>query len=106
MRLVNTATSNESSSTRESASAWEDTSIATPPTLAARISASIASISSASGVVWFAGRVSAPTTYWMVPMIPVRSPRARRSASTRYDVVVLPLVPVMPTSVSEADGRL
>ena len=87
-----------------SASACEDTSIATPPTPAATISASSAWSSSASGVVWPAGRASSPSTYWIVPMTPVARPRARRSASTRYEVVVLPFVPVMPTTVSARDG--
>ena len=104
MRLVKTATSNSMPSTRASASACEETSIATPPMPRSRISPSICWISSASGVVWPAGRTWSPIMYWMVPMTPVRSPRARSSAFTRYDVVVLPLVPVMPTTTSAADG--
>ena len=104
MRLVKTPTSNASASTRESASACELTSIATPRTPRARMAASIVSISSASGVVWPAGRISSPTTYWIVPRIPVAPPRTRSSASTRYEVVVLPFVPVMPTSVRAREG--
>ena len=57
--------------------------MATPSTPRASISASMACNSSASGVVWPAGRRSSSITYWMVPMTPVRWPRARRRASTR-----------------------
>ena len=74
--------------------------MATPRTPPSRMCASIDWRSRASGVVWLAGRVSLPSTYWIVPITPVARPRACSSASTRYDVVVLPLVPVMPTSVS------
>src|SRR5438132_181329 len=104
VRFVNTATSNASPSARASASACEDTSIATPRTPRSRMCASIACRSSASGVVWLAGRVSSPSTYWIVPITPVARPCARSSASIRYEVVVLPLVPVMPTSASWRDG--
>ena len=78
--------------------------MATPRIPRSRISASIPWSSSASGVVWCAGRRSSPSTYWIVPITPVASPRARSNASTRYDVVVLPFVPVMPTSVRARDG--
>ena len=37
-------------------------------------------------------------------MTPVRAPAARQMLSSRYVVVVLPFVPVMPTSVSAALG--
>ena len=45
-----------------------------------------------------------PTRYWMVPITPVGRPPAPRSASTGSDVVVLPLVPVMPITVRRRDG--
>src|SRR4030095_14541055 len=40
----------------------------------------------------------------MVPMTPGRPPAACQMPSSRYVVVVLPLVPVTPTSVSAALG--
>ncbi len=41
----------------------------------------------------------------MVPISPATRPAARRPASTRYVVVVLPDVPVMPMTLSRSDGR-
>ncbi len=104
MRLVKTATSNSMPSTRERESAWDDTSIAAPPTPASTMRARSACSSSASGVVWLAASAWSPTRYWMVPITPVGRPPAPRSASTSSDVVVLPLVPVMPITVRRRDG--
>ena len=63
--------------------AWEDTSMATPPTPAATISARSPWSSIASGVVWPASRAWPRTMYWIVPTTPVARPRAWRSASQR-----------------------
>ena len=60
--------------------------------------------SSASGVVWPALSTCAPTRYSMVPITPVGRSPAASSASTSSEVVVLPLVPVMPTTVSRREG--
>ncbi len=40
----------------------------------------------------------------IVPMTPARIPAARAIASSRYVVVVLPLVPVTPSTANRADG--
>ena len=104
VRFVKIATSKSIPSTRQSASACDDTSIATPRTPFSRMRASIASSSIASGVVCPAVIASSPIRYWIVPITPVSPPRARNNASTRYDVVVLPFVPVIPTTASDRDG--
>ena len=83
MRFVKTATSKSIPSTRCSASAWEETSIATPPTDRSRMRASSAWSSTASGVVCRAGKVSGPTRYWIVPITPAGAPTAASSASQR-----------------------
>jgi hypothetical protein len=102
--LVKTATSNSMPSTRDSESAWEDTSIAAPATPAWTMRPRRDWSSSASGVVWLAASAWAPTRYWIVPITPVGRPPAPSRASTSSDVVVLPLVPVMPTTVRRRDG--
>ena len=61
--------------------------------------------SSDSGVVLGAGRVSPAKRYSMVPINPVTWPASRRMASKMYDVVVLPLVPVMPVKWMRSSGR-
>ena len=91
-------------STRESARACEETSIAAPPTPTRTIRASSACSSRASGVVWLAVSTWSPTRYWIVPMTPVGRPPAPSRASTSSDVVVLPFVPVMATTVSRREG--
>jgi len=58
----------------------------------------------ASGVVRTASRVSPPTTFWMVPSMPVRTPAASSTSRMRKALVVLPLVPVMPTIFRRAVG--
>ena len=40
----------------------------------------------------------------MVPMSPVPRPAAWSAATARYEVVVLPSVPVMPTTVNACEG--
>ena len=94
-RFVNTAASNVVPSTRCSASACDDTSITTERSPSSSIVASRAWSSGASGVV------NAPES---VPITPVGSPAARRIDATSALVVVLPFVPVMPTTRSAADG--
>ena len=98
MRLVKTAAANRVPSTRLSARACDDTSIAHAPQPASSISRSICCTSGASGVVRAASRTSPPMRYCTVPIRPQRMPAASTAACTRYDVVVLPFVPVMPTT--------
>jgi hypothetical protein len=40
----------------------------------------------------------------IVPIIPVRTPAASSAETARYEVVVLPSVPVMPMTVSSREG--
>ena len=68
------------------------------------ISASSDCSSTASGVVCPAGRASVPMRYWTVPMRPVVRPPWRSERIDEKDVVVLPLVPVMPMTVSAREG--
>ena len=91
-------------STRPRASAWLETSIATASTPRSRITASSACRSGASGVVRSLLRTSSPIRVSMVPMTPVRRPARRSPASSRYAVVVFPLVPVTPTIVMALAG--
>jgi hypothetical protein len=61
--------------------------------------------SGAAGVVpgpeWPPGREPAPDN---VPMTAACRPSASRTARSRWVVVVLPLVPVTPTTARRADG--
>ena len=95
VRLVKTATSNQVLSTRCSVSAWDDTSRATAcvprSTAAAR----------AAWSCWASGVVRAPDR---VPITSADRPSARRTAPSRWVVVVLPLVPVTPTTDNRLDG--
>ena len=85
-------------------SAWLDTSITTVSTPCSTITASSACRSGASGVVsalgWSRPSIRMPT----VPIRPATRSAARRPASTRYVVVVLPDVPVTPITRSCSDG--
>ena len=104
LRFVKAATANRVPSTRRSSSACEETSIAharSPPSSIAR---NVACRSIASGVVRTAGRSSPPTTVVTPPSRPDASPPASSRWRTRWVVVVLPLVPVTPTTASEAVG--
>ena len=58
----------------------------------------------ASGVVWATGSTTPPTRASMVPMRPQRCPAASSTARSRNAEVVLPLVPVTPTTVSDSEG--
>ena len=104
MRFVNTATAQWIASARCSSSACEETSITQAPSPPASICANVACRSIASGVVRTAGAATPPTTCSTVPSRPVRVPVASSSARVRKPVVVLPLVPVMPTTASRAVG--
>ncbi len=53
-------------------------------------------MSSDSGVVFGAFLRSPASRYSIVPINPVTNPASRKIESIRKDVVVLPLVPVMP----------
>ena len=63
---------------------------------ASSITARIACRSGASGVVRAEANLASPIRVSTVPMRPVLAPSPRSADSTRYAVVVLPLVPVMP----------
>ena len=100
-RLVNTAAAKRVPSTRCRARACDETSITTARSPAARKPSRRSCSSGASGVV------CVPDS---VPMTPVGRPAARRIDASRWVVVVLPLVPVMPTTLQVAarmvvDGR-
>jgi hypothetical protein len=71
---------------------------------AASISAKTGCRSIASGVVRPASRNEPPTTLPTVPSRPHRRPSASRIARIRWAVVVLPFVPVIPTTVRRAVG--
>ena len=70
------------------------------PLPASAISRSSAWTSGASGVVCDASRRSPPMRYPTVPSNPQRMPAASKTDAIRYAVVVLPLVPVIPTTAS------
>ena len=57
-----------------------------------------------SGVVWFRSWRCPGQQAPFVPISPTRRPSACRMAASRWAVVVLPLVPVMPTSVMHLPG--
>ena len=83
LRLVKTARSKRTPSTRPSSSAWLDTSIVTAEAPRSRMTASRACRSGASGVVRVAGSTSSPMWVATVPITPVVCPPARRAASSR-----------------------
>ncbi len=60
--------------------------------------------SGASGVVRDAGSSWSPTEYVTVPRRPHFLPAASKTARNKYAVVVLPFVPVMPTTCIERLG--
>ena len=68
------------------------------------MAASSACRSVASGVVSALSAVTSPIRVSTPPISPVRWPAARSPDSSRYVVVVLPLVPVTPISSSCPDG--
>ena len=106
MRLVNTAASQATPSTRSSSSAWEVVSITATALPARAMAASVAWSSGAPGVVTCAEWRSRswPTLVSTVPIRPVDRPAASNAATARNEVVVLPSVPVIPTVPSVRDG--
>ncbi len=106
VKFVNAATRKRTAFTRASSSAIDETSIATVLAPRLRMSAMMRASSSASGVVWVVAKVSSPKRFPMVPTMPHAGlPWTPSTASrTRCVVVVLPLVPVMPTTSSEKVG--
>ncbi len=105
LRLLKTATSKTQPSTRPSTRAWLETSMATASTPRSRMTAKRAWRSVASGVVRSDLMRSSPMRISTVPTSPVLRPAARRPPSTRYAVVVLPDVPVMPIWSRPSPGR-
>ena len=105
MRLVNAATSKRTPSTRCIASPWLDTSITRCVAPVSRAPAREAHQVVGLGVVCVASRT--PPGPRTLDRAEHRRPRVAphaASASTRYAVVVLPLVPVMPTTSSRRVG--
>ena len=103
-KLVYPPTANRVPLTRPRVSAWLETSMATAVTPRSRATANSACRSLASGVVRTLSSTSSPTRVSTVPIRAVLRPAARRPASRRYPVVVLPAVPVMPRTASRAVG--
>ena len=103
-RLVNAPTAKRVPATRPSASAWLDTSIATSVTPSSSITANSACRSGASGVVNALGSVAPAIRMPTVPTSPVVRPAAASPASSRCATVVLPLVPVTPSTRSRCVG--
>ena len=93
--LVKTATANRVPSTRCSARACDETSIATTDAPALPNDRSCAWRSGASGVV------REPVS---VPMTPHRTPSSDSRCCTNVTVVVFPFVPVTPTTATSPDG--
>ena len=104
VRLVNSATSKWIASARCSASACEETSIAQARSPPSSMRRKVACRSIASGVVRSTSSSTPPTTCFTVPSSPVWIPAASRISRIRKAVVVLPLVPVTPTTRSSAVG--
>ena len=104
LRLVNIAAAQWIPSARRSSSACEEISIAQATSPASSISRNVRWTSIASGVVRWTGRDSPPTIDVTVPSSPVCIPAASSIARVSQAVVVLPLVPVMPTTRSSAVG--
>ena len=104
VRLVKAFASKWIASARCSTRACEETSITHAASPASSIRAKIACRSIASGVVRSTSATSPPTTLCTVPSRPVRRPAASSSWRARKAVVVLPFVPVTPTTWSSAVG--
>ena len=104
MRLVNSAAANRVPAVRRWARACEDTSMAHAASPASRIRANSSCSSTASGVVCRRASARPPTRASMVPMSPHCRPAASSIARIRNDEVVLPLVPVTPTTARSREG--
>ncbi len=103
-RLRKAATAKRVPSTRPSRRAWLETSAATARAPSDRMTASSAWKSGASGVVSRLASGRPATRLPVVPISPATWPQPSSAASTRYEVVVLPEVPVIPTTSRSADG--
>ena len=104
VRLVNTAAATWIPSARRSSSACEEISIAHARSPASSMAANVRWRSIASGVVRTTSCSTPPITDLTVPSSPHGRPAASSSERTRNAVVVLPLVPVIPATGSEAVG--
>ena len=104
LRFVKTEAAQWMPSARRSSSACEEISIAHATSPASSISRNVRWRSIASGVVRSTGRASPPTIDATVPSSPLCIPAASSIARTSQAVVVLPLVPVTPTTRSSAVG--
>ena len=101
---MNTAAAKRVPRSRSAARPCEDTSIAMAWHPAWRPSQKIRCRSSDSGVVRVAEMSRSPNSYWIVPMMPQGIPAARRMSRIMKTVVVLPFVPVTPTTWSLSEG--
>src|SRR5215469_12339081 len=90
--------------TRPSVRAWLETSIAAPTTRRSTMVARRAWRSVASGVVSPLTAAESPIRVATPPIRPVLYPAARSPDSSRYVDVLLPAVPVTPTSRRRSDG--
>ena len=104
LRLVKTVRSQSIASDRCRAIACEETSITHASSAAATICAKQRCSSIASGVVLTVASRLPPMICSTVPISPVCLPDASSNARVRKAVVVLPLVPVMPTICSCSVG--
>ena len=86
-------------------SACAETSMITLCMPASTMRRSSVCVSMGSGVVRRLGMVSSPIIEQTVPIRPVLMPAASKMLLTRKLVVVLPLVPVMPSIISFSAGR-
>ncbi len=84
--------------------AWLDASMTAALQPASTMSAKVRLSSIAGGVVISACAISRPSSISTVPMSPVRTPAWFMIPWIRWATVVLPLVPVMPTSLSFSGG--
>ena len=105
LRLVKTEAVQWMPSARRSSSACEEISIAHATSPASSISRNVRWRSIASGVVRSIARRSPPTIEATVPSRPHCIPAASSIARTSQAVVVLPLVPVTPTT-AQLRGRV
>jgi hypothetical protein len=104
LRLVKTAAAQWIASARPSSSACDETSIAQARSPASTMRAKVAWRSIASGVVRSTASSRPPTTEATVPSSPVGVPALASRWRTSQAVVVLPLVPVIPTTARRAVG--
>ena len=104
VRFVKTRQAKRIPSARPSSSACEDTSMATATSPPSAIRRKVSWRSIASGVVRSTSSSTPPTTRFTVPSSPVWRPAASSRWRTRKAVVVLPFVPVIPTTSSWAVG--